>query len=288
MSSTLPIRNVVLSSRFRLSPCIHPFKRCHAPTPLPKLGVPSFWTISHRSFKTSLCIRFPCLPPDKSTNKLKDNLGRDKVSHENVTLREDIYTVPNLLTMSRILACPVLGWSILQDNFYLATGLLVYAGLSDLVDGFLARRFNMRSVLGTILDPAADKTLMTTLTVTLTMKGLLPVSLAAIIIGRDVLLSLSAFYIRYTSLPPPKTFARYWNFSIPSAEVRPTAISKFNTAAQLALMFATTVAPIAPAFLSAYLPGMQLLVAGTTIWSGLSYVFSKNAVRVLSETRERR
>ncbi|KAI6130164.1 hypothetical protein EV401DRAFT_2054329 [Pisolithus croceorrhizus] len=190
--------------------------------------------------------------------------------------------------MSRILACPVLGWSILQDNFYLATGLLVYAGLSDLVDGFLARRFNMRSVLGTILDPAADKTLMTTLTVTLTMKGLLPVSLAVIIIGRDVLLSLSAFYIRYTSLPPPKTFARYWNFSIPSAEVRPTAISKFNTAAQLALMFATTVAPIAPAYLSAYLPGMQLLVAGTTIWSGLSYVFSKNAVRILSKTRERR
>lgn len=287
MSSTLYIRNVLLSSRFRLSPCIHRFKRCHAPAPLPGLGVPSFWSISRRSFKTSICIRSPCLPPGKSTNKLGDNSGRDKVSHENVTLREDIYTVPNLLTVSRILACPVLGWSILQDNFYLATGLLVYAGLSDLVDGFLARRFDMRSVLGTILDPAADKTLMTTLTVTLTMKGLLPVSLAAIIIGRDVLLSLSAFYIRYTSLPPPKTFARYWNFSIPSAEVRPTTISKLNTAAQLALMFATTVAPIAPAYLSAHLPGMQLLVAGTTIWSGLSYVFSKDAVRILSETRKR-
>ena len=78
----------------------------------------------------------------------------------------------------------------------------------------------MHTVLGTILDPAADKALMTTLTVTLTMKGLLPgrffrhdtdtthsnstvVSLAAIVIGRDVLLSLSAFYIRYTSLPAP-------------------------------------------------------------------------------------
>ncbi|KAG0709447.1 hypothetical protein DFH29DRAFT_993581 [Suillus ampliporus] len=52
----------------------------------------------------------------------------------------------------------------------------------------------MQSVLGTVLDPAADKTLMTTLTVTLAMKGLLPVSLASIIIGCDVLLSLSAFY----------------------------------------------------------------------------------------------
>lgn len=79
----------------------------------------------------------------------------------------------------------------------------------------------MRSVLGTILDPAADKMLMTTLTVTLAMKDLIPssyrslvsitlitdfisvVPLAVIILGRDVLLSLSAFYIRYTSLPQP-------------------------------------------------------------------------------------
>jgi cardiolipin synthase len=80
----------------------------------------------------------------------------------------------------------------------------------------------MGSVVGTILDPAADKTLMTTLTVTLAMQGLLPgtlrssfrvivacltffrtVPLAVIILGRDVLLSLSAFYIRYTSLPEP-------------------------------------------------------------------------------------
>ena len=91
------------------------------------------------------------------------------------------------------------------------------------VDGDLARRFNMHSVLGSILDPAADKALMTTLTIALAVKGMLPrtyplppslpartldpayepVWLATIIIGRDALLSLSAFYIRYTSLPHP-------------------------------------------------------------------------------------
>ncbi|KIJ65529.1 hypothetical protein HYDPIDRAFT_110630 [Hydnomerulius pinastri MD-312] len=225
---------------------------------------------------------------DSKDKETKGEADISKVSHGKLTIRENIYTIPNLLTVSRILACPVLGWSILNDDFYLATGLLVYAGLSDTVDGFLARRFNMHSVLGTILDPAADKTLMTTLTVTLAMKGLLPIWIAAVIIGRDVLLSLSAFYIRYTSLPAPKTFQRYWDFSIPSAEVRPTTISKFNTAAQLALMFATTVAPIAPAYLGVYLPEMQILVAATTIWSGLSYVFSKDAVRVISETRKQR
>ncbi|EKM50609.1 uncharacterized protein PHACADRAFT_263977 [Phanerochaete carnosa HHB-10118-sp] len=49
------------------------------------------------------------------------------------TLHEDIYTIPNLLTISRILACPVLGYAIVQDNFVTATALLVYAGLTDLV-----------------------------------------------------------------------------------------------------------------------------------------------------------
>ncbi|KAF9497090.1 hypothetical protein BDN71DRAFT_1445094 [Pleurotus eryngii] len=202
------------------------------------------------------------------------------------TIRENIYTLPNLLTVSRILACPVLGWSILEGNFQLATTLLVYAGASDLADGYLARRFNMQSVLGTILDPAADKTLMTTLTITLAMKDMLPVPLAIIILGRDVLLSLAAFYIRYTSLPQPKTFSRYWDFSIPSAEVHPTYISKVNTFLQLALMGTTTISPVLPLDLTASLAGFQWVVAGTTIWSGLSYVFSKGAVRVLSETRK--
>ncbi|KAG5725047.1 hypothetical protein E4T56_gene12403 [Termitomyces sp. T112] len=200
-----------------------------------------------------------------------------------VTVRENIYTLPNALTVSRILACPVLGWSILDGNFHLATALLVYAGLTDLADGYLARRFKMQSVLGTILDPAADKTLMTTLTVTLAMQNQLPIPLAVIILGRDLLLSLSAFYIRYTSLPEPKNFSRYWDFSLPSAEIRPTGISKVNTALQLALMGITTVHPLLPFELGLSLTGLQWTVATTTIWSGLSYVFSKDAVRLVSE-----
>jgi hypothetical protein len=52
------------------------------------------------------------------------------------TLRENIYTIPNLLTVSRILACPLLGWSILKGDFHLATSLLVYAGCTDLVSLF--------------------------------------------------------------------------------------------------------------------------------------------------------
>lgn len=56
------------------------------------------------------------------------------------------------------------------------------------------------------------------------------------ILGRDALLGLVALYYRYISLPGPKTFARYWDFSLPSAEVHPTGISKVNTALQLGLV----------------------------------------------------
>lgn len=77
------------------------------------------------------------------------------------------------------------------------------------------------------------------------------------ILGRDAGLGLAAFYYRWISLPPPKTFTRYWDFSLPSAEVRPTTISKYNTFLQLALIGLTTAAPIIPYDLSSQLTIMQ-------------------------------
>lgn len=79
--------------------------------------------------------------------------------------------------------------------------------------------------------------------------------LAVIILGRDVALGIAAIYYRWISLPPPKTFTRYWDFSLPSAEVHPTTISKYNTFLQLAMMGMTTMAPIVP-----YVGGMPLTV----------------------------
>ncbi|KAH7922632.1 hypothetical protein BV22DRAFT_1070143 [Leucogyrophana mollusca] len=275
MSSTLSFRGFARLSCSNLPRCRKSTLQSilRLSQPIIKTRTPTFQSFPWRNLSTTRLLHSERLPSERRPV-------------EKPTIRENIYTIPNLLTVSRILACPVLGWAILHDDFYLATGLLVYAGLSDAADGYLARRFNMRSVVGTILDPAADKTLMTTLTVTLAVKGLLPIWLAGVIIGRDVLLSLSAFWIRYTSLPPPKTFTRYWDFSIPSAEVNPTLISKINTALQLVLMAATTVTPILPSDISLSLPALQWTVAATTVASGLSYVFSKNAVRIVSQTRK--
>jgi cardiolipin synthase len=114
----------IRSIRVSKLPCLSFCQR----TPRSHVIIPS-WSIrknqcpftvnSTRHFSTSLRRYFPEQQTEASKNK--------------PTMRENIYTIPNLLTTSRILACPVLGWSILDGNYHLATGLLVYAGLTDLV-----------------------------------------------------------------------------------------------------------------------------------------------------------
>jgi cardiolipin synthase len=203
-----------------------------------------------------------------------------------LTPHENIYTLPNFLTLTRLIAAPVVGYLVLHDAHAWALGLFAYAGITDLVDGWIARRWNLQTVVGTIIDPLADKTLMTVLTVTLAMKGMLPVWLAFIILGRDVGLAISAIYYRWISLPPPKTFRRYWDFSLPSAEVRPTTISKWNTALQLGLIGATTAMPLIPLEMGTAMTAFQYLVATTTVWSGASYVYSKDAVKILYQKKE--
>lgn len=90
------------------------------------------------------------------------------------TLHEDIYNLPNVLTFSRIAAAPFIGYFVFHDQHAWALGLFAYAGISDLLDGYIARRWNKRTVVGTVIDPMADKMLMTVLTVSLAAKGALP------------------------------------------------------------------------------------------------------------------
>ncbi|KAL3448544.1 CDP-alcohol phosphatidyltransferase-domain-containing protein [Aspergillus insuetus] len=206
-----------------------------------------------------------------------------------IPTHENIYTVPNILTFSRLVAAPLVGYFLVYDYHATALALFAYAGITDLVDGYIARRYNLQTVVGTIIDPMADKLLMTISVACLAVNGSIPVWLAVIILGRDVGLSLSAIYYRWISLPPPKTMARYWDFSLPSAEVRPTGISKINTALQLLLVGSAMALPVLPeTILDAWslreaMTAFQYLVAATTIWSGLSYVFSKDAVKILSK-----
>lgn len=91
-----------------------------------------------------------------------------------LSAHENIYTLPNFLTATRLVAAPVIGYLVLHDYHTLALSLFVYAGVTDLVDGWIARKWKLQTVVGTVIDPMADKTLMTVLTVCLAIKGLLP------------------------------------------------------------------------------------------------------------------
>ncbi|KIH90672.1 cardiolipin synthase [Sporothrix brasiliensis 5110] len=212
------------------------------------------------------------------------------------TRHENIYTVPNFLTVARLIAAPFVGYLIVADQPGWALSLLAAAAVTDILDGWIARRWNLHTVVGSVIDPMADKVLMTVLAVSLAAQGGLPVWLAVLVLGRDAGLGVAAIYYRWVSLPPPKTFSRYWDFSLPSAEVRPTTISKYNTFLQLALMGVTTAAPVlaastgtvaamlgGPYDLTAALTVMQYIVAVTTVWSGASYVYSKDAVKILTQ-----
>jgi cardiolipin synthase len=220
------------------------------------------------------------------------------------TKHENIYNLPNFLTLTRLVATPMVGYLIIHNHHLYAFSLFTYAAFSDLLDGWIARRWKLQTVVGSVVDPMADKFLMTTLVTCLAVNGSLPMPLFALILGRDASLAISALYYRYASLPAPKTMARYWDFSLPSAEVHPTTISKGNTFLQLTLLGTllctnllhdpSATSSAAGGFLLSIqellggeegvrtmIQGMSAVVATTTVYSGLEYTWSKKAVVIL-------
>ena len=91
-----------------------------------------------------------------------------------MTPYENIYNLPNILTVSRLIAAPVTAYLLLHDHNKWALALFAYAGITDLVDGWIARKWKLQTVAGSVIDPMADKALMIILTVTLAVKGALP------------------------------------------------------------------------------------------------------------------
>ena len=100
--------------------------------------------------------------------------------------RNPLSTAPNLLTVLRICLAPFLVAAILQGKFQLGFALFVAAGLTDALDGVLARVLQQRTALGQYLDPVADKLLLSTLFLVLTIKGLIPTTVTVLVFGRDV------------------------------------------------------------------------------------------------------
>ncbi|XP_022097260.1 cardiolipin synthase (CMP-forming)-like isoform X2 [Acanthaster planci] len=213
----------------------------------------------------------------KATEKMKEKMA-DKVKD----IKENIFTIPNLLSTTRLVMSPVLGYLVIQECYTLGTCLFVMAGITDLLDGFIARNFrNQQSVLGSIIDPLADKCLVAILTLSLTFSGLIPVPLTILMVSRDVGLVGSVFYLRYQSLPPPRTVSRFFDITHATVQLKPTTISKLNTAVQLGLVGFTLAAPVFHYVDHPLLHALWYATAATTILSGFSYVFSKDAFKFL-------
>ncbi|XP_046849798.1 probable cardiolipin synthase (CMP-forming) isoform X2 [Xenia sp. Carnegie-2017] len=138
-----------------------------------------------------------------------------------------IFTVPNILCFGRILASPFLGYLVVMGQYVGALILFVAAGLTDLLDGLIARQFpSQMSYFGSVLDPIADKILVGVLTVSLCITSLLPVSLAVIILGRDIALIIASFAVRLISLPQPRNVSRFFDFQLPTVQVTPSTFGK--------------------------------------------------------------
>jgi cardiolipin synthase (CMP-forming) len=129
-------------------------------------------------------------------------------------------SIPNIITLGRIILVPVIIWAIASNQMEIAFAIFVIAGVSDAVDGFLAKRFNMASELGALLDPLADKALLVSIYVALGIWGAVPRWIVILVVSRDFMI-VAAVIVS-------------WLFDKP-VEMRPLMVSKLNTAAQVAL-----------------------------------------------------
>lgn len=204
------------------------------------------------------------------------------MKHVNSSSSSPLYRwLPNLLTILRLLTVPLIIWLILKDHFQSAFLFFALASITDYIDGFLARRWNVESTFGRLVDPLADKSLLVLSYLALGYKGLLPLWIVYLVIGRDILILLAALVIYLKNLPMKFT---------------PILSSKINTTSQIILVGLTLLlimfqqTSINPygflhniiSFLNGSIFAILWLTAITTVWSGIEYAIGfvqKNCCR---------
>ena len=128
--------------------------------------------------------------------------------------------IPNFITLARVLSVPVIFWLLVNGNSKIAFFVFLCAGISDAVDGYLAKRFNWTTELGAYLDPLADKLLIVSIYIALGVSKEIPLWLVIAVVSRDILILLAVLLS--------------WLLDHP-VRIKPLLVSKINTAAQLAL-----------------------------------------------------
>lgn len=189
-----------------------------------------------------------------------------------------ILTVPNLLTMFRMVLTPIFVSLLFYQKFVLALAVFVVAGVTDGLDGLLARRFAQESQLGTVLDPVADKMMLVTSFVVLSMPSVFPTPLPAhlpvpfwvtiAVISRDVFIIVGAAAI---------------NIMTGFRGFRPSWLGKLSTIVQIGAIAIIIFAASYPYGTGYYLPTVYTIVFAMAVLSGAHYVFFVS--RLLNEER---
>jgi len=176
--------------------------------------------------------------------------------------------IPNFLSLIRIILVPVFVIFLIQDEYYNALIIFVIAGLTDVLDGTMARLLNAQTKLGSYLDPIADKLLLTTSFVTLAILGIVPSWLTVIVMSRDFIILLGIAILSLMSVP---------------FEIKPALISKVTTALQIGtIFFALLYKAVTHDFNYDWTLTLFWLTALFTIASGLVYII--RGIKIINRT----
>jgi cardiolipin synthase len=165
--------------------------------------------------------------------------------------------IPNIITFLRLLLAPMMVVLIISHHWVAAAFLFLAAAVSDVLDGLIARRFEMRSTLGACIDPVADKALLICVYVALSIVGVLPVWLTVIVVARDILITLGIVTLWLAGRTPT---------------IKPLIIGKASTVAQISLAVLTLAACATQMELSGWVSTCLIYgVALLTLLSGMAY-----------------
>ncbi len=168
-----------------------------------------------------------------------------------------MWNLPNLLTLLRLALIPALIWALLTRDYDIALTLFVVSALSDLADGWIARRFNLLTRFGAVADPLADKLTMLTVTLLLASQQWLPWWIAVAVVTRDLVIVGGALA---------------YHFLIGHVDMAPSRLSKFNTALEFVLLAAVLAVGAGVLDDGAWLPVLTWTVLATIVLSGMQYV----------------
>jgi cardiolipin synthase len=202
-----------------------------------------------------------------AANQSNGDTTTKNTTHSDIDIKESPFNIPNSLSLARGASGPFIAYLILSEQWPTAIALTAVSGATDWLDGYLARRYNQSGVLGSYLDPLGDKLLIGSLVTALAYKGLIPLWVASVILGRDLALVGGLVYLRYRALKESKgrgerprgpiTFSEFTRTRAASAPsvvdsdskdgtlvigagampmMQPLFISKVNTVLQLALI----------------------------------------------------